>query len=113
MRLLILEDDALLAMDLVDQLEQFGYGESDIATSVQMALRLLNERNPDAAVLDINLGRETSEPVAEKLRAIGVPFVVVSAYSSFQSDAYDGAMILSKPVNIHKLVGELERMKTG
>ena len=44
----------------------------------------MGETGCDVAVLDVNLGNETAEPVARELRARGTPFVVLSGYSSEQ-----------------------------
>ncbi len=97
-RVLILEDEAILAMDLADQLEAAGFEVVGPATSVAAALRLIQTTPCDAAVLDINLGTETSEAVAEALRLAGTPFMVLSGNSrAHQPDIFHSAPCVSKP----------------
>jgi DNA-binding response OmpR family regulator len=97
-RILILEDEVLLAMDLADELESAGFEVIGPATSVSAALRLLETTPVDAAVLDINLGSENSEPVAIALSGAGTPFVVLSGNSRpHQPAVFHAAPFLPKP----------------
>ena len=74
------------------------------ASSVAKALRLIDDTGCDAAVLDVNLGKETSEAVALALRENRTPFVVLSGYSSDELSAgFLGAPFLSKPVRSQDL----------
>jgi DNA-binding response OmpR family regulator len=109
-RLLIVEDEPLLALDLEAQLEDAGYSNIDIATNVADALQIIRQNTPDVAVLDINLGTETSELVGKMLRAQDLPFVVISAYSdSINMPVFADAPRLVKPVRIHLLLDMLKR----
>jgi CheY-like chemotaxis protein len=110
-RILIVEDDALLALDLAQNLERAGFSVVGQAASASRALALLAKSNCDAAVLDVYLGRgQTSEPVAQALKLRGIPFVTVTAYSHEQRPAaYAGSAILSKPVRLPDLLAELQR----
>ena len=109
-RVLIVEDDALLALDIADQMTDAGFEVVGPATSVAKALRLLAEAGCDAAVLDVNLGDETGAPVALELKARGTPFVVLSGYSSEQHPAaFQGAPFLSKPARMDVLVTMLRK----
>jgi DNA-binding NarL/FixJ family response regulator len=56
------------------------------AQNVADALSLLDQNGCDAALLDINLGHETSEPVALELAKRKTPFVTLSAYSLAQRE---------------------------
>jgi DNA-binding response OmpR family regulator len=81
------------------------------ATSVSKALRLVGEVGCDVAILDVNLGKETAEPVARELRARGTPFVVLSGYSSEQHPpGFHGAAVLSKPARPSVLVAILAKL---
>jgi CheY-like chemotaxis protein len=53
-----------------------------IAGSVSRALQLIDERAPDFVLLDVGLVREKSFAVAERLEALGIPFVFVTGYST-------------------------------
>jgi CheY-like chemotaxis protein len=66
-RVLVVEDEFMIGLDVSQQLASAGYEVVGLATSVPKALRL--EPRCDVAVLDVNLGGETCEPVARKLRA--------------------------------------------
>jgi DNA-binding response OmpR family regulator len=79
-RVLVVEDDFLIAIDISQQLAGAGFEVVGPATSVAKALKLLAERGCDIAVLNVNLGDETSEPIARKLQSAGKPFVVLSGY---------------------------------
>ena len=78
--ILIVEDQLLIAMDLEGQLEEAQLAVFGIASSVRQAMDLIDASRPDLAVLDVNLGRETSLPVAARLRGLGVPFVFATGY---------------------------------
>ena len=80
------------------------------ANSVVRALALLAQFGCDAAVLDVNLGTETSEPVARELVKLGTPFVATSGYSREQlPEIMQTAPLLSKPVSSAVLIAEVER----
>ena len=79
-RLLIVEDEALVAMMLEDMLATLGCVVVDVAASVSRGLAAVEQSQLDAAVLDINLGAEKVYPVAERLAAGGVPFIFATAY---------------------------------
>jgi DNA-binding response OmpR family regulator len=109
-RVLVVEDDALLALDIARQLTDAGLEVVGPASSVAKALRLIGEAGCDVAILDVNLGNETAEPVARELRARGTQFVVVSGYSSEQHPpGFHGAPVLSKPARPGALVALLLR----
>lgn len=109
-RILVVEDDALLALDLAQQLESVGFEIVGPVAATAAALALLRSRGCDAGVLDIHLGRETSEPVAKELIARGTPFVTVSGYSGLQRPPiFANAPLLSKPVRIEALVAALNK----
>jgi DNA-binding response OmpR family regulator len=107
-RVLVVEDDALLAIDIARQLTDAGLKVVGPATTVSKALHLVGEVGCDVAVLDVSLGKETAEPVAHELRARGMPFVVLSGYSSEQHPpGFHGAPVLSKPTRPGALVATL------
>jgi DNA-binding response OmpR family regulator len=78
-RVLLVEDEVLVALDIAQQIAEAGFEVIGPATSVAKAVALIAERGCDLAVLDVNLGHETAEPIAERLRARGTPFVVLTA----------------------------------
>lgn len=78
--ILIVEDQMLIALDLESMLEEEGITRVFAANSVRQGLQQIDASPPDLAVLDINLGATTSFPVAEALRARGIPFVFATGY---------------------------------
>ena len=95
-RVLVVEDEFMIGFDVCQQLASAGYEVVGPATSVRRALRL--EPQCDVAVLDVNLGRETCEAVARKLRETGKPFVVLTGYSPDNlASSFSDATILTKP----------------
>lgn len=80
-RILVVEDDFLIAHDFCQALADQGAEAVGPAPNVARALALLTATAPlDAAILDINLGGELVYPLAESLRRLGVPFVFASGY---------------------------------
>ena len=105
--LLVVEDEWLLAAQLVDLLEEAGLA-AEPAPSVEAALRVLEAAPLRAAILDINLGQETSFPVARELARRGIPFVFVTGYADTQlPDDLGGAPVLRKPVHAATLLAQL------
>jgi DNA-binding response OmpR family regulator len=84
MRILIVEDEFIIALDNKVVLEDAGCKVGGIAATVQEAEELIDTKGWDAVVLDANLNGSSAEPVAERLRERDIPFVVLSGYSSDQ-----------------------------
>jgi CheY-like chemotaxis protein len=80
LRLLLVEDEFVLALGLADALADFGAIVVGPVATVDDALALV-ERVPeiDGAVLDVNLGQEVAYPVADALLARGIPFLFATA----------------------------------
>ena len=78
-RILIVEDEPLIAMMLEDFLDELGKQLVGTCDSVQSALATIADERPDAVILDINLsGGEKAWPVADALAKEGIPFVLSS-----------------------------------
>ena len=77
---LLVEDSMIIALDAEDCLKELGVATVHTESSVSGALGSLSKNTPEMAILDYNLGRENSEPVAEKLRELGVPFWLATGY---------------------------------
>ena len=97
---LIVEDDAFIALDIEDVLREAGFLVTGPAATVQEALTLLQgSERPDVALLDYNLGDETSIPVAHKLEEMGIPFLFLSGQVSsvVLGDTDLDPVVMSKP----------------
>ena len=79
---LIVEDDAIIALDFEDTIRGFGVEAVRSAGNVARALKLIDERAPDFALLDVALASEKSFAVAECLQAMNIPFVFITGYGS-------------------------------
>jgi DNA-binding response OmpR family regulator len=110
-RVLVVEDEPLIAFDVADHLREAGFEIVGPAGSVAAALKLLETQGCDLAVLDVNLGRETAAPIAEALSARSLPFLALSGYSSDQfPEGFKHAPMLTKPVDPKRLLAELRRL---
>ena len=96
---LIVEDNGLLAMNMQEMLHELGIEEILLGTSVAETLPFLDAGGIDFAILDFDLGRETSAPIAERLRVARVPFIFASGYGDGVSLPPEliGSPILQKP----------------
>jgi light-regulated signal transduction histidine kinase (bacteriophytochrome) len=77
---LVVEDNMIIALDAESALLRAGIGSVRVASSAAQALKAISTRAPDFALLDINLGRETSFEVAERLASLGIRFVFTTGY---------------------------------
>jgi PAS domain S-box-containing protein len=98
-RVLLVEDEALVAMMIQECLGDFGYQVvGPIATATEAAVRA-EDGNFEAAVLDINLGDGAVYPIADMLAARGVPFVFVTGYDAESVEPrFRNIPILQKPI---------------
>lgn len=114
MRILVVEDEAFVALMACDWLAEAGAEPLGPAASVAQALdRLAGEGRIDAALLDVQLADGRSEPVAARLRELGVPFVVATGYDSPRDPVYDRAPRLEKPYLERDLAGALQQAMAG
>lgn len=82
-RILVVEDEALLAELLCEELAGVGAVVVGPAGTVQRALEVIGaEARLDAAILDVNLGGDSAEPVAARLKALEVPVLLTTGYDT-------------------------------
>jgi CheY-like chemotaxis protein len=97
-RILVVEDEVLVAMELEDLLLTMGHDVVGPATRLSQAIKLALEEDIDFAVLDVNLAGTASFPLADILRERGIPFVFATGYSSEGvAAAYSNEPTLRKP----------------
>jgi CheY-like chemotaxis protein len=116
LRVMLVEDEALVALMMEDQLRELGCEVAGSFAGLAAALRWLDAQAepPDGAVLDVNLGGgERVFPLAHALRARGVPFVFATGYSLLPDDGFAEIPVLNKPVDLGTLWPAVEafRMK--
>lgn len=102
-KILLVEDDDLVASTVEDVLLFAQAASVEIAGSVKTALDALADRQFDVAIVDINLGGEASWPVAEELLRRAVPYLTVTGYG----DVFDHELVsrlLAKPYSMAALL---------
>jgi CheY-like chemotaxis protein len=114
MRVLVVEDESLLALLLEDMLAELGCAVIGSASTVTEATDAAGQAAFDVAILDIKLGTEKSFPVAEVLAARGVPFVFATGYGDGQvDDRWRDRQVLQKPFAQDQLAEALRRAVHG
>jgi CheY-like chemotaxis protein len=105
-RVLVVEDEMLVLMNIEDMLTDLGCASVTAAATVDQAVALIEARIFDAAVLDMNLNGIKSFPVADKLDALGVPFIFATGYSAQDMrEGYRDRPLLKKPIRYAELAG--------
>jgi CheY-like chemotaxis protein len=109
-RLLLVEDEPMIAFALEDMVVDLGYVVVATAFRLGEALALAAEVEVDGAVLDVNLHEERSFPVAERLARRGIPFLFATGYAE-GGLGWDGeAQVIAKPYSQDQLARALARM---
>lgn len=97
-RALLAEHDALVAMDLAYELEARGIEIAGITSSLEGALKLIEEKSLDLAIMTVELQDGLSYPAARRLRALGIPFAFFTSFGKDEIDAeFSDVPYLSKP----------------
>ena len=107
MRVLVVEDEPLLAMLTEECLAELGHEVAGSAANVDQAMATIDAAELDFALLDFSLADEaTSAPVAIRLRAGGIPFAYLTGHRSLPlGGEVPVAPILTKPFTIDQLEG--------
>lgn len=112
-RILLVEDDFIVAFDMQTMLEEHGAEVVGPAASVAQARALLSGAKPNVAVLDVNLNGELVFPLTEDLQQRGIPFVFATAYADderlYPASAKQ-APRLAKPVLPNVLVRQIAKL---
>jgi DNA-binding response OmpR family regulator len=112
--ILVVDDEAIIGMLIEDILADAGCNSVELKSNLRDAETYLAANRPDFAILDINLGGTQSYPLADHLRAAGVPFLFLSGYGARGLDpAYAECRALPKPfqhddllVAVHEALAE-------
>jgi CheY-like chemotaxis protein len=97
-RILVVEDEVMIAMLLEDMLADLGYEVVGPANRLEDGLALAHAADVDLAVLDVNLNGMLSTPIAQVLTQRGIPFVIATGYGSGGlDDPGDAQHVLKKP----------------
>jgi len=110
-RILVVEDEPLLAMEIAGQLEDAGAHVVGPAGTAPAALGLIEQYRFHAALLDANLSGHSVEEIAASLTRHAIPFIFVSGYGrNSLPDGFDTAGLLSKPFGRDQLIEEAVRL---
>jgi DNA-binding response OmpR family regulator len=111
-KVLVVEDEPLIALDLESELTERGFEVVGPAGRVDKALELVTRTELSIAVLDINLGGHDSFEIAKALELQEVPFVFLSGDTTKLPELYKDRPVLSKPIDYEALARTL-RMHLG
>jgi DNA-binding response OmpR family regulator len=107
-RILIVEDEPLVAEDLRTVLVDAGFEIAGVAARVGTALSLIETVACDAAIVDANLAGASASPVAAVLSARGLPFIVLSGYTREQLQSeFSGGFFIEKPYRLTEVIDSL------
>jgi DNA-binding response OmpR family regulator len=111
-RVLVVEDEQLIAHSIADILTEGGYEIAGIAASADQVIQLLGQERCDLAVVDANLAGSSSVPVATALGSRAIPYVVVSGYSRRELQLpLLSAPFVPKPINGRDLLDALSALR--
>ena len=106
LRVLLVEDEILILMDIEDTLRDLGAEVVGTAARLDAAMRLAEEKVIDIAFLDVHIQGGDTYAVADILQRRGIPFVFCTGYSDWSIDAlYSGRPRVTKPYG----PGEIEK----
>ncbi len=102
-RILVLEDELLIALFMVEMVREIGYRVSGVAHTLAMARHEFAKRNFDAALLDIGLDGHYQFELADLLQETGVPFAFVTGYDYLVEPRHEMVPVLQKPFTLAQL----------
>lgn len=105
LKILVVEDEPLVAMALEDLLIDFGCVVIGPVRDLEKAMRLIGEETIDGAILDVNLGGHQVFPLADILAQRAIPFVYVTGYGpSVLRQCNHSRPVLQKPYAVAELI---------
>ncbi len=104
-RVLVVEDEAMLSLSLEDMLRDLGCVVAGTAAKLDDAMELARTSEFDVALLDVNIGGKRVDPVAEAIKARGMPIVYVTGYGKTAATGF----VLEKPHTAADLARTLDR----
>ena len=102
-QVLVVEDEAMIALDIEAELNERGFEVLGPTGNLSSTLNLLSTQMPSIALLDINLGQNTSFEIAQTLADHGVPFVFLSGDTGKLPKRFADRRVLAKPIDFDEL----------
>lgn len=113
-RVLVVDDETLIVMLIEAMLEELGCEVVGPAYDLAEGLALAREADADCAILDVNLSGQPINPIAQALRARGVPFAFASGYAPADlASEFPGAPVLMKPFSVGQVSAVLDVIARG
>ena len=110
-RILIVEDEYYLANDLAQMLTDGGAEVVGPAASLSEAERLVAQGGLDCAILDMNLRGEMSFPIADRLNAAGIPFLIATGYNSASlPERFATQPRIEKPFEVDQIAAAIPKL---
>jgi CheY-like chemotaxis protein len=109
---LVVEDNMIIAMEAEEILRELGYASCHVCGTVRGAMQIIADNPISFAMLDIDLGNETSEEIAATLHARGTPFIFASGYNEFPEIAGSlaGVPVVTKPYTGGDIAAAIARL---
>lgn len=109
-RILVVEDDFILAMDIIEEIRDHNGVVQHHATTLEQGMLELERQRPDACILDINLGSDKVYPLADRLMELNIPFIFASSEVRANiPDRFAAVPLHSKPIEMVKAAAALMR----
>lgn len=103
-RVLIVEDEGMVAMLLEDMLADLGHQTIATVNMLEQAAQLIAQNELDLAILDVNLNGKTTYPLAEELKQRNIPFIFATGYGhSGLAAEWRDRPVLQKPFQLQDL----------
>ncbi len=114
LRILVVEDEMMIAMLMEDMLADIGHQVVGIAQNLAAAMAMAQDGQFDLAILDVNLAGERSFPVAQLLTDRGVPFLFATGYGTLGLEGeFKNALTLNKPFQIQDLAKAVDQVSAA
>ncbi len=114
LRVLVVEDEALVAMFVEDMLSDIGHEVGAVASRMEEALGAARTGTFDLAIIDVNLDGKPSYPIADVLKERGIPFVFATGYGAGGLDPkFTGTPVLAKPFAMSDLQRLLQQVSAN
>lgn len=107
---MIVEDNIIISLDTEEMLLSLGADKVSVAADIEEAMATLSASALTFAMLDINLGAGTSEPIAHALSERSIPFVFATGYGRDSEilERFPSAPIVQKPYGIEGIISAIE-----
>jgi DNA-binding response OmpR family regulator len=109
-RILVVEDENLLAMQITWLLEDAGHSVVGPEKSVDATIKVLARQKVDLALLDVKLGAETVFPISKLLDSLHVPYIFVTGEGGSVPDEYRHRPLIAKPYEAKVLVWQIKQL---